>query len=65
MKVGLQGLCQRLCVHAFAALQSQHIEIGGLQVASIIRGGEQAAVVGAGFHQQGKPCHLGGAVVNV
>jgi hypothetical protein len=65
MTVGLQGLGQRLGVHAFAALQCQHIELGWLQVARIVGGGEQAAVIKAGFHQQGKSGHLGGAVVNV
>ena len=50
---------------AFTLLQAQHIELGRLQVASIVRGDEQATVVGAGFHQQGKTGHLGSAVVNV
>ena len=51
---------QRLRVQPLAFLQAQDVELG-----RVVGVGQQAAVVGAGFHQQGKTGQLGGAVVNV
>ena len=54
---GLQGMDDFISVQPLALLQGQHIEFGRII--------EQAAVVGAGFHQQGKARHLCGSIINV
>ena len=54
---GIDSFANRIGIQPFALLQAEHIELGRLV--------EQAAVVSAGFHQQGKARHLRGTVVNV
>ena len=57
---GVDGLVQRGCIQPLALLQAQDVELG-----RVLGVGQQAAVVGAGLHQQREAGELRSAVVDV